>query len=117
MIIQRWQSVLLLIVGILLAYISFSFTDTWYVNCISLIAALLSIVTIFLYKKPLVQRKLCTIIMLIVIILMATSWNVGILPESISMTTSSVVSIVLLFISSRLIKKDYDKIKSIDRIR
>jgi hypothetical protein len=48
---------------------------------------------------------------------MATSWNVGILPESISMTTSSVVSIVLLFISSRLIKKDYDKIKSIDRIR
>ena len=140
MVIQRIQSVYLLIVTILMAI--YSFSDVALVKTIvetfekislfdvsiisfilSMLISILSLITIFKYKSMKLQIALCSInIMLIltqfvVMIIDAFGLTVGQFDQFLLSNCLPLLSIVFLVLSISSIKRDMKLLSSYDRIR
>lgn len=157
MVIQRWQSLLLLIAGVVMALFTFcsigqfqladytcNFTtmgisieghqtanintevaDTLYIFIISLVTVVLSLLAILLYKNTKLQKLLCAINSLVIVVVEANvlmlaygkadqlpnfqpNWTIFIAPY---------VALVAIICAWRCIKNDEKKLRSYDRIR
>lgn len=93
---------------------------------LDMLILLISLITIFLFKKRPLQMKLCTLIALLsfgLTALMVSVNYVSLPPDTtISITYTfavgfPMVNIILAFIAKRLIKSDEELVKSADRIR
>jgi len=149
--IQRIQSLYLLIAAVLLTVASFfpfytfnagqvvmdgfsvhssegiKIFSTVPLNIINWLAALLSLIIIFLYKNRILQMRLTTytIIILLGFYLLLIYYRFSALPKIETITQSKleiyslfpVISAILLYMAARAIKKDEDKIRSMDRFR
>ena len=141
--IQRIQSIHLLVAGLLSGVLT-QYTSVWtaaskdvYINdlfssgIISLLipvlfysSALLSIVTIFLFKNRQLQFVMGRLNILTNLILLGVLIYVSLtLPGEASVSEKGigmfvpVLAILLLFFANRAIKKDEDLVKSVDRLR
>jgi uncharacterized membrane protein len=134
--IQRKQSIYLLIAG-LVSGISTWFADLWVLakewmqpedNIITmllfLISAVLSIVTIFLFKNRKTQMKVTGLNILLNILLIGyLAYSLTSLPGGFSDSEKGIglfapfISILMLVIANRFIKKDEQLVKSVDRFR
>lgn len=134
--IQRKQSIYLLIAG-LVSGISTWFADLWVIakewmqpedNIITLllflISAVLSIVTIFLFKNRKTQMKVTGFNILWNILLIGyLAYSLTSLPGGFSDSEKGIglfapfISILMLVIANRFIKKDEELVKSVDRFR
>ncbi len=136
--IQRIQSIYLAIAAILSGSLPFllkmwdieankeystPFTETQYILIAFIISAILSLTSIFMYKKRKSQFIINRLNIILNFILLAvfvygslttpgevqsSEKGVGILP---------IISIVLLVLANKAIKKDEDLVKSVDRLR
>lgn len=93
---------------------------------ICLLITLLSLITVFMYKKRSLQMKLCTLIALVSFALTASLFLFTYVKLDneyetvINYNTAAfipLINIILAFIAKRFIKKDDDLVKSADRIR
>ena len=92
---------------------------------INLFASVLSLFTIFQFKKRELQVKLCYVLVVffVVLILMLAFCPYLIDPEKLEIKKNTFAFIILIicivssFIASRFIKRDIELIKSADRIR
>ncbi len=155
MIIQRWQSLLLLIAVVLMGMFSFmslgqvqtadwsfNFTalgffpegiptgaevpepiSTWYFFAVSLLSALLPLITIFTYKKYRLQERLCLLSLLIVAcvaivgaLLGYQTINGGTVNWS-SLVCAPFISIIAEIMAYNRICADHRKIREADRLR
>lgn len=98
--------------------------DDWIVLLLFLISSLLSLATIFLFKKRALQMRLGRLNILLNISLIGyLAYSLSTLPGGFSDSEKGIglfipfVSIVLLFIANRYIKKDEELVKSVDRFR
>ncbi len=137
--IQRIQSAyLFLIAGIMLA-MSFlpvfsiggngscpenAFCVNWLIPVSSGLIGILALVNIFLYKKRLVQIKLCYVIALFLILLYAYIFYIWISLSNSSTyivfaypITFPFIALILDFLTIKGIKKDEKLVKSLDRLR
>lgn len=133
---QRIQSIYLFLAFLVSAGLIFVF-DLWKENgqevyaqdepavlALFLLSALLSIVSIFLFKNRKLQFVLGRINMILNLILLGlfVYWSLKVSGESqisekgIGMMIP-IVSIVLLVLANKAIKKDEDLVKSVDRLR
>lgn len=124
--IQRKQSIFLLLTALIALIFSFAFD--WSEKIIGIIfylaSALLSLLSIFLYKNRKLQINLNWLNILLNILLIG--YLVYVLlnlsgglsnPEKGIGTLGAFISIGLLLIANRYIKKDEELVKSIDRFR
>lgn len=133
--IQRKQSIYLLLAGI------FSTVTTWVGNLwktaagwvqadditllmvLFLISAVLSVVTIFLFKNRKLQIKLGLLNILLNILLVGyLAYSLSTLPGGLGSEKgvglfAPFISIALIFIANRYIQKDEKLVKSVDRFR
>ncbi len=96
-------------------------------NIINWIAALLAFITIFLFKKRILQMRLCTytIIILLGFYLLLVYYRFYALPKIENITFSKmeiyslfpVISAILVYMAARAIKRDEDKIRAMERFR
>ena len=111
--IQRIQTLYLLIACIL-AIVCFFLRLEW-IDALLVLSAILSAVTIFLYRKRVVQAHLCVAnlgcILAWYIALASLEGEAGI-PESLPM-----VSALLVFLARKGILRDEKLVRSLDRIR
>jgi hypothetical protein len=92
---------------------------------LDLIAALIALITIFIFKKRELQVKLCFVLVFIftVLLLMVAFCPLVNNADKLEIRKNSfafiilIISIVSSFIASRFIKRDIELIKSADRIR
>lgn len=156
MVIQRWQSVLLLICSIVMALFSslslgqaslpdmeLNFTasgyyiegipssgaqsgwylQTWPLFIMSILCTFIPLINIFLFKNFKLQKNLCVIEILFLLVLIAISliyaYNVidGVSVSWSSMAFAPFIALVADYMAYRRIIADYNKIRSIDRIR
>ena len=143
MVIQRWQSVFLLIAAILMGIYSFSpiaavtVAETtsevsmlgsgesgymWGFFGISLLTTLLALVTIFRYKNLKQQKLLCRvgggIAAALTVSLMIVLYNLECDVLSVKMTNlMPIISIFMFYFADRGISKDIKILSSYDRIR
>ncbi|MGN1245056.1 MAG: DUF4293 domain-containing protein [Muribaculaceae bacterium] len=145
MVIQRWQSVFLLIAAILMGVYSFTPIATvavaetttevsmlgtvteggaymWGFFWVSLLTSLLALVTIFKYKTLKLQKRLClvggSIAAALTVSLMIVLYNVECDVLSLSMTNlMPIVSIFMFYFANLGISKDIKILSSYDRIR
>ncbi|MFV0530814.1 MAG: DUF4293 domain-containing protein [Flavobacteriales bacterium] len=132
--IQRIQSIYLLIVSILIGATFAYFNDEWIKNKffeisgIFIGSCLLAFVTLFLFKKRGFQIKLNQLnILLNVSIIGLSTYHLLNLPggfefpekgiELVFPIITALLAIVFLFTANRAIKKDDQLVKSVDRIR
>lgn len=124
--IQRIQS-LYLIIAILLST-GFLFYTQQFENCSDIqsyggyfLSPLLTLITLFLYKKRVLQARMCMLIMVFQISLIA--YYSFYLVNNIIFDTSypslgvSIILVVFLFLARRSILKDEALVRSVDRIR
>jgi hypothetical protein len=117
--IQRKQTVFLILAFVLtvVCMIVSSSASLWHLVCL-LLSAVLSIVSVFLYKKRILQANLC---LLNIVALLAWYILVAVLPQYdlLSQWTSSLpaVSIILVFMARQGILADEKLVRSLDRIR
>lgn len=153
MVIQRWQTVMLLIAfGVMTCFTfcslgqlqteqyTFDFTtlgftaegiqteagmsiSTWYFFCVSLMSALLPLLSIFLFRNPQLQRRMCLVEVLFLVATTAVGALLGYtaIPAS-SIGWSTVIICPLLALIAdinawRLIGADMKKLRSVDRFR
>ena len=96
-------------------------------NIINWLAALISFISIFLYKHRILQIRLITytIIILLGFYFMLIYYRFSVLPKIEQITYSKleifalfpVISAILLYMAAKAIKKDEEKIRSMDRFR
>ncbi|MBS9773940.1 MAG: DUF4293 domain-containing protein [Tenacibaculum sp.] len=105
-----------------------TFNDGIYIYVIALlsVSALVSFITVFLFKKRPIQLKLCKLNILVNILLLGVfcyylsltlSGGSSLLKKDILVIISSLSSILFLFLANRAIKRDDDLVKSVDRLR
>lgn len=134
--IQRKQSIYLFLAA-LVSGISAWVADLWKIAkewmqpednlgtlLLFLVSAILSLLTIFLFKNRKLQMRLNGLNILLNILLIGyLAFSVSKLPGGFSDSEKGIglfvpfVSIVLLFVANRLIKKDEKLVKSVDRFR
>ncbi|MDE7381146.1 MAG: DUF4293 domain-containing protein [Muribaculaceae bacterium] len=156
MIIQRWQSVMLLIACILMATFSFVslgqfqtedyslnvtslgifyegeatgtgasgvYASTYYFFALSLLTAVLPLITIFLFRNPKLQINLCKLELLLLIGVIATGvFESFYAIDGATLSWSSAVCAPFLAIAFtirawKFIKKDLNLLRSADRLR
>ena len=81
----------------------------------------IGILTLFLYKKRVIQSKMC-LIMLGINVLLLTSYGLKIYEGNSSfinlvLIACSIIECILLFVARKAINKDENLVRSIDRIR
>ena len=81
----------------------------------------IGILTLFLYKKRVIQSKMC-LIMLGINVLLLISYGLKIYEENSSfinlvLIACSIIECILLFMARKAINKDENLVRSIDRIR
>ncbi len=96
-------------------------------NIINWLSAALAIITVFLYKKRILQMRIATytIIILLGFYLLLIYYRFSALPKIETITYSKleiyslfpVISAILLYMAAKAIKKDEEKIRSMDRFR
>ena len=98
--------------------------DNWETLLFFGISALLSVVTIFLFKNRKIQMKLNGVNLILNILLIGyLAYSLSTLPGGFSDSEKGIgllvpfISIVLLFIANRFIQKDEKLVKSVDRFR
>lgn len=156
MIIQRWQSVLLLITVALMACFTFlslgqvqtldytyNFTSwgftiegdpsagsaggvavyTWFLFIVSLMATILPLINIFLYKNLPQQKRLCLIeVLFLVSVICIAGWEgyrgiPGYECQWSSLAMAPFLSLILMVMAWALINKDHRLLRSADRLR
>jgi hypothetical protein len=128
--IQRIQTLYILIV-IILSFLMLKLTidfsndiklnslvKTYYVFYI---IPFIGILTLFLYKKRVIQSKMC-LIMLGINVLVLISYGLKIYEGNLSyinlvLIACSIIQCILLFVARKAINKDENLVRSIDRIR
>ncbi len=115
--IQRKQT-LFLLVAVVLGMIFFL---SWPLLFIQMLASALSLFTIFIYKKRLLQAKLCLgciLINLIWYVVLAILIQQGKLPGQLPMTAAlPMVAAILCLMARKGILADEKLVRSMDRIR
>ena len=96
-------------------------------NIINWLAALLALITIFLFKKRILQMRLATytIIILLGFYLLLIYYRFYALPKIETITYSKleiyslfpVISAILIYMAARAIRRDEQKIRAMDRFR
>lgn len=134
--IQRKQSIYLFLAAIV-SGISVWVTNLWksatewvqaqddlIVLLLFIISSLLSLATIFLFRNRILQMRIGRLNILLNILLIGyLAYSLSTLPGGFSDSEKGIglfipfVSIVLLFIANRYIKKDEELVKSVDRFR
>ena len=155
MVIQRWQSVLLLCACLLMAAFSFcslgqvqtpeftlNFTalglsyegeptgnapsgyylTTWYFFAVSLLSAMLPLLSIFCFKNLPLQKKLCLVEVLLIIAVCAIAASLGYNVEQGNIGWSSlicapVLALIATIMAYQRINKDHKLLLSVDRLR
>lgn len=156
MVIQRWQSVLLLITVALMACFSFLSLGqvqtldysynfnclgfsvegtpdpgtpggyrvyTWFLFIIAVMSAILPFINIFLYKNLPLQKRVCLIeILFIVVAICLAGWEgyrgmPGYEVQWSSLAIAPFLALILMIMAWSLINKDHKLLKSVDRIR
>ena len=156
MVIQRWQSVLLLIAAVMMACFAFLslgqvqtqdftfnftslgfkyagkavdgaptgwFFQTWYFFIVSVLATIMPVIAIFLYKNLVLQMRVCLFEVLFIVADMTVCGVLGYSAiESSSIIWSSaictpVIALIAVIMAWNRIKSDRDRIRAIDRIR
>ncbi len=156
MVIQRWQSVLLLVAAAVMTVFTFSslgqvqgadftynmrtlglyiegepvqgapsglFIHTWYFFALSLLSAIVALLSIFMFKNTGLQKRLCLINILFMVALYAIGAVIGYtaIPDSTIGWSTAVICPLLGIISTIMaynrISSDVRKIRSADRIR
>lgn len=124
--IQRFQSLFLLLATILMGIFSFSTvgisSDTIHVVVLSVLSAILPLITIFKFKNLRLQKKLCCISALFIaascgaeyLFLAADNAN---LPAWYQIYLMPLISLTSVIIAWSLINSDKKKIESADRLR
>lgn len=135
MVIQRWQSVLLLISAIFVALaglLPYATTaegadvcavQTPVLLCVDVLVALLLLIDIFLYRNLRYQMKVTRLALGLIVVLGATIAAytcAGIEDAAIAVTGGIVMPILALisaFAALRLMRRDYRLLRSADRLR
>ena len=154
MVIQRWQSVMLLVTFALMACFTFlslgqvqtqDFTDnftclgfaaegemtapetvvnqsTWFLFILSLMSTILPFINIFLYKNLPLQKRVCVfeIMFLIATIVVAAYEGYCAYPVAVawsSLALAPFLALILMIMAWRLINRDHNLLRSVDRIR
>ena len=111
--IQRKQTIFLLLAAIL-ALVCFFVRLTW-IDALQIVSAALSATTIFLYKKRILQARLCLVGIIVIF-----AWYIG-----LAVTEGQVdlvgglpmVNAILIFMARKGILDDEKLVRSMDRIR
>ena len=124
--IQRIQTVYLFIVFCLMALLFYiPFSSSWAVLFAAGLAALLSLITIFLFKKRKLQIKTSYILLF----LLALVYIIYFIFDQKSLLTTDfflntrlsfvfpLIAIILVYLAIRGIKKDENLVRSLDRLR
>ena len=98
-----------------------SFTSAQYIKYLGLLSSAIIFANLFLYKRRLIQIKLNTIVLVLLVLIQAYLMIAIVTGENIEagllvFLLLPVASILLLF-ASKGIKKDEDLVRSIDRVR
>ncbi len=135
MVIQRWQSVLLLISAIFVALagiLPYAVTaegadvcavQTPVLLCVDILVALLLLIDIFLYRNLRYQMKVTRLALGLIVVLGATiaAYTCAGLEGAAIAVTGGIVMPVLALISTyaalRLMRRDYRLLRSADRLR
>lgn len=136
MVIQRWQSALLLIASILLGISIFSpvaevvsvdgpflFTAVDSILCLTIgaLSAIIPLLAIFMYKNLQQQVKIVLISVILSVAYLSTSYiSAAMFSDSVTFKFGglyTIIAIVMEIIAISLIKSDDKKLKSYDRIR
>lgn len=156
MVIQRWQSVLLLVCSVMMACFTFmslgqvqleqfslDFTTlgfsiegistngapsgyevrTWSFFVVSLVSFILPLINIFLFKNLTLQGKICLIEVLFLVSVAAIGFYFGYFTfEGNHVSWSSIIITPLLalvadIMAYKCIRKDYNRLRSVDRFR
>ncbi len=119
--IQRKQTIFLLLASVLILVCVFTQVASLFGTACLIISALLSIVTIFLYRRRKLQANLCLLNIVVLLtwyILLAAmprgNTEINILGWS---DVLPAVSIILLFLARKGILDDEKLVRSLDRIR
>ena len=98
----------------------------YFVSTFIIIAVLLLLISIFLFKKRLLQIRICWVSILALAIIATTEYIVynsivgkgQFNTHALSLTAiMPVLSVILTYLAIRAIKKDDDLVKSVDRLR
>lgn len=135
MVIQRWQSVLLLISAIFVALagiLPYAVTDngvdvcavqTPVLLCVDILVALLLLIDIFLYRNLRYQMKVTRLALGLIVVLeaaIAAYTCAGLEGATISIIGGIVMPVLALisaFVALRLMLRDYRLLRSADRLR
>ncbi len=140
MVIQRFQSLILLLSAVVMGIFSFAplanltsddaiqltamgmqSEQTIYLFIISLLTTILPAINIFMYKNLSLQKKICWINVMILlcvsIISLAKIYFSELAFEVSPIAFAPICAIILLIIAVKLIKNDENKLKSYDRLR
>lgn len=98
-----------------------SFTSAQYIKYLGLLSSAIIFANLFLYKRRLIQIKLNTIVLVLLVLIQAYLMIAIVTGENIEagllvFLLLPVASILLLF-ANKGIKKDEDLVRSIDRVR
>ena len=135
MVIQRWQSVLLLISAIFVALagiLPYAVTaegadvcavQTPVLLCVDILLALLLLIDIFLFRNLRYQMKVTRLALGLIVVLGATiaAYTCAALEDAAIAVTGGIVMPVLALVSTyaalRLMRRDYRLLRSADRLR
>jgi hypothetical protein len=115
--IQRKQTIFLLLAAIALGVAAFMATGTIIMRIVLVITALLSIMCIFLFKNRKLQAKVTTLIIILpvawyIMLSVLFGWNCLCWADALP-----AASVVLLFMAYKGIMHDEKLVRSLDRIR
>lgn len=115
--IQRKQTIFLLLAAIALGVGTFVATGTLIMRIVLVLTALLAILCIFLYKNRKLQAKATTLIIILpvawyILLSVLFGWNMLCWADALP-----AVSIVLMFMAYKGIMHDEKLVRSLDRIR
>lgn len=111
--IQRKQTLFLLLAAIL-ALVCLLVRLTW-LDTLQAVSAVLSCVTIFLYKNRVLQARLCLVGLLVIV-----AWYIGLAvltPKISTIECLPMVNAILIFMARKGILDDEKLVRSMDRIR
>jgi hypothetical protein len=119
--IQRKQTLFLLVSVVLLVASAISLAATVIAPIVLGIAALVSVATIFLYKQRKLQATICLVIMLVIVgwyVILAVSPQPDGSPQLLGWAhVLPMVSLILTFMARKGILADEKLVRSLDRIR
>ena len=120
--IQRIQTVYLFFVFCLMAIIIFvPFSSSWTVSLDAGIVAVLSLITIFIYKKRKLQIKISYTMILLLVLAYVLYFILNLKSLSFSGIQYTfvfpLISVIFIYLAIKGIKKDEKLIRSLDRLR